>query len=59
MTRGNARDLAREKTLKKQLEMNKGRKDDGLSAAARAERDAAIMREKQLKKAAAAAEGKK
>lgn len=57
MTRGNARDLARAKTLKKEQELNKGRKDDGLSAAARKERDAAIMKEKQ-KKAVAEKEGK-
>lgn len=62
MTRGNQRDLARAKNLKKQAEANKGRKDDGLSAAQRAERDANIMREKmkkkEAKKAADAAAGK-
>lgn len=47
MTRGNQRDLARAKTLKKEQEAGKGRKDDGLSHAARKERDAAAMRAKQ------------
>lgn len=52
MARGNQRDLARAKNQKKQAEANKGRKDDGLTASQRAERDANIMREKLKKKEA-------
>jgi len=59
MTRGNQRELARAKNLKKQ-DQNK-KKDDGLSAGARKERDADVMRQKQqaaaAKKDAAAAAG--
>ncbi len=40
---GNQRDEARLKGLKKEAEMNKGRKDDGLSAAARKERFETLM----------------
>lgn len=60
MTRGNQRDLARTKNLKKEADAAKGRKDDGLSHAARFERDAEVMRVKQAKAAAekAAAEKK-
>lgn len=62
MTRGNQRDLAREKALKKQQDANKGQRSDGLSHAARKESDAEIMRQKQeaakAKKEAAAASGK-
>ncbi|KAI9228593.1 MAG: small EDRK-rich factor 1-like protein [Piptocephalis tieghemiana] len=47
MARGNQRDLAREKNLKKQKEQNKGRKDDGMTLLQRREADAARMREKQ------------
>ncbi|XP_018422412.1 PREDICTED: small EDRK-rich factor 2 [Nanorana parkeri] len=48
MTRGNQREIARAKNLKKT--QDKGKKaDDGLSAAARKERDAQIMQEKQKK----------
>lgn len=54
MTRGNQRDLAREKNMKKQQEKNKSQRDDGLSPAARKEADAEKMRQKQ-----AAAEAKK
>lgn len=54
MTRGNQRDLAREKNLKKQQEKNKGHRDDGMSTAARKEADAEKMRQKQ-----AAAEARK
>jgi len=59
MTRGNQRELARAKNLKKQ-DQNK-KKEDGLSAGARKERDADVMRQKQqaaaAKKEAAAAAG--
>ncbi|XP_033506158.1 small EDRK-rich factor 2 [Epinephelus lanceolatus] len=56
MTRGNQRELARAKNAKKQNEHGKGkRSDDGLSAAARKQRDAEIMQQKQKK--AAGAEG--
>ncbi|XP_059808667.1 small EDRK-rich factor 2 [Hypanus sabinus] len=48
MTRGNQRELARQKNAKKANEQNKRkRKDDGLSAAARKQRDAQIMQQKQ------------
>uniref|UniRef100_A0A8C2ES91 Small EDRK-rich factor-like N-terminal domain-containing protein n=1 Tax=Cyprinus carpio TaxID=7962 RepID=A0A8C2ES91_CYPCA len=44
MTRGNQRELARQKNAKKQNDLQKGkRNDDGLSAAARKQRDAGIM----------------
>lgn len=50
MTRGNQRELARQKNAKKQNETTKGkRNDDGLSAAARKQRDAEIMQQKQKK----------
>ncbi|XP_053318201.1 small EDRK-rich factor 2 [Spea bombifrons] len=48
MTRGNQRELARAKNLKKTQDKQK-KSDDGLSAAARKERDAQIMQEKQKK----------
>ncbi|XP_059362374.1 small EDRK-rich factor 2-like [Carassius carassius] len=49
MTRGNQRELARQKHAKKQ-NMQKGkRNEDGLSAAARKQRDAEIMQQKQKK----------
>ncbi|AYU75541.1 hypothetical protein - conserved [Leishmania donovani] len=54
MARGNQRDLAREKNMKKQQQKNKGHREDGLSHAARREADAEAMRLKQ----AAAAERK-
>lgn len=62
MTRGNQRELAREKNAKKQAQANKGKKDDsGLSASAKKERDADVMRQKQAaaaaKKESAAAAG--
>ncbi|XP_067873859.1 small EDRK-rich factor 2-like isoform X2 [Heterodontus francisci] len=48
MTRGNQRELARQKNAKKSTEQSKRkRKDDGLSAAARKQRDAEIMQQKQ------------
>ncbi|GET85384.1 hypothetical protein, conserved [Leishmania tarentolae] len=47
MTRGNQRDLAREKNMKKQQEKGKGVREDGLSHAARKEADAERMRLKQ------------
>ncbi|TNN50225.1 Small EDRK-rich factor 2 [Liparis tanakae] len=48
MTRGNQRDLARLKNAKKN-DAAKGKKEDGLSAAARKQRDAERMQEKQKK----------
>ncbi|CAM36461.1 conserved hypothetical protein [Leishmania braziliensis MHOM/BR/75/M2904] len=47
MTRGNQRDLAREKNMKKQQEKSKGHRDNGLSYASRKEADAERMRQKQ------------
>ncbi|KAH3755946.1 hypothetical protein Pelo_12266 [Pelomyxa schiedti] len=58
MTRGNQRDLAREKNAKKTATKNKGNAE-GLTVAERKERDAQILREKQAKKAAAAASAPK
>ncbi|XP_029702120.1 small EDRK-rich factor 2 [Takifugu rubripes] len=50
MTRGNQRELARMKNAKKSNEQGKGkRNEDGLSAAARKQRDAEIMQQKQKK----------
>ncbi|KAM4602588.1 small EDRK-rich factor 2 [Polymixia lowei] len=50
MTRGNQRELARAKNAKKQTDSGKGkRNEDGLSAAARKQRDAEIMQQKQKK----------
>ncbi|KAG5839646.1 small EDRK-rich factor 2 [Anguilla anguilla] len=50
MTRGNQRELARQKNAKKQTDGSKGkRNEDGLSAAARKQRDAEIMQQKQKK----------
>uniref|UniRef100_A0A8V5GXB2 Small EDRK-rich factor 2 n=7 Tax=Aves TaxID=8782 RepID=A0A8V5GXB2_MELUD len=47
---GNQRELARQKNLKKQSDSGKGkRRDDGLSAAARKQRDSEIMQQKQKK----------
>lgn len=47
---GNQRELARQKHAKKQNDLQKGkRNDDGLSAAARKQRDAEIMKQKQKK----------
>uniref|UniRef100_A0A8C3S328 Small EDRK-rich factor-like N-terminal domain-containing protein n=1 Tax=Chelydra serpentina TaxID=8475 RepID=A0A8C3S328_CHESE len=47
---GNQRELARQKNMKKQTDMGKGRRhDDGLSAAARKQRDSEIMQQKQKK----------
>lgn len=47
MTRGNQRDLAREKALKKEADKNKGIRTDGLTHAQRVELDAERMRAKQ------------
>ncbi|GCB75171.1 hypothetical protein scyTo_0018970 [Scyliorhinus torazame] len=48
VTRGNQRELVRQKNAKKSREQSKRkRKDDGLSAAARKQRDAEIMQQKQ------------
>ncbi|XDV28735.1 hypothetical protein PO909_031952 [Leuciscus waleckii] len=49
MTRGNQRELARQKNAKKQSDMHKGKRNDGLSGAARKQRDAEIMQQKQKK----------
>ena len=50
MTRGNQRELARQKNMKKQSDSVKGkRRDDGLSAAARKRRDSEITQQKQKK----------
>uniref|UniRef100_A0A8C2IH24 Small EDRK-rich factor 2 n=1 Tax=Cyprinus carpio TaxID=7962 RepID=A0A8C2IH24_CYPCA len=50
MTRGNQRELARQKNAKKNNDHTKGkRNEDGLSAAARKQRDAEIMQQKQKK----------
>lgn len=62
MTRGNQRDLAVAKGLKKKLEEGKGQRGDGKTRAQAKEDDAAIMRAKNEKalaaKAAKEAEGK-
>ncbi|XP_067620034.1 putative SERF-like protein [Eurosta solidaginis] len=61
MTRGNQRDLARQKAQKKLQEQAKGKRNDNLTVEQRKARDAEVMREKQKKKeeaAAAAAAGK-
>jgi len=51
MTRGNQRELARLKNMKKQQELakSKGASASGVSADKRLERDADIMRQKQQK----------
>ena len=56
MTRGNQRDLAREKGLKKAAEEGKGQRKDGQSYAKAKESDAEIMRKKQEAAAAKKAE---
>ncbi|XP_030374398.1 putative SERF-like protein [Scaptodrosophila lebanonensis] len=50
MTRGNQRDLARQKNQKKQAEQSKGKRTDNLTVEQRKARDAEVMREKQKKK---------
>ncbi|XP_075145320.1 putative SERF-like protein [Haematobia irritans] len=55
MTRGNQRDLARQKNMKKQQELTKGKRNDNLTVDQRKQRDADLMREKQRKKEEAAA----
>ncbi|XP_054725139.1 putative SERF-like protein [Anastrepha obliqua] len=59
MTRGNQRDLARQKNQKKLQELGRGKRNDNLTVEQRKARDAEVMREKQKKKeeAAAAAAG--
>lgn len=52
MARGNQRDLAREKAMKKEQEKSKGKRSDGLTAAQRKEIDAERMRQKQAEAAA-------
>ncbi|XP_044302370.1 small EDRK-rich factor 1-like isoform X1 [Varanus komodoensis] len=48
MARGNQRELARQKNMKKSQELNKGkRKEDTLSASQRKQRDSEIMQQKQ------------
>lgn len=49
MTRGNQRELARERNMKKQGNQ-KAKKEDGLTHEQRKQRDADIMRQKQEKK---------
>ncbi|KAK2116853.1 hypothetical protein P7K49_003739 [Saguinus oedipus] len=50
MTSSNQRELAHQKNMKKQSDLVKGkRRDDGLSAAARKQRDSEIMQQKQKK----------
>ncbi|KAF0043406.1 hypothetical protein F2P81_004743 [Scophthalmus maximus] len=50
LPRGNQRELARQKNAKKATDHGKGKRgDDGLSAAARKQRDAEIMQQKQKK----------
>ncbi|XP_054901215.1 small EDRK-rich factor 2-like isoform X1 [Poeciliopsis prolifica] len=57
---GNQRELARQKAAKKQTEQSKGkRNEDGLSAAARKQRDAEIMQQKQKKANEAGKAGEK
>ena len=53
MTRGNQRDEAVAKGLKKKLEEGKGQRGDGLSRAKAQDNDAAIMQQKQAKALAA------
>lgn len=48
MTRGNQRELARKKNMKKQAEKTKGNKESGTSKDKRMQNDADIMRQKQL-----------
>ncbi|RUS88208.1 hypothetical protein EGW08_004040 [Elysia chlorotica] len=50
MTRGNQREKAREKNLKKQQDLKKGGKESGVSLTERRHRDAEIMRQKQRRK---------
>ncbi|EJY57679.1 AAEL017545-PA [Aedes aegypti] len=50
MTRGNQRELARERNMKKQQAAQKKNKEDGLTHEQRKQRDADIMRQKQQKK---------
>ncbi|XP_014092874.1 putative SERF-like protein [Bactrocera oleae] len=50
MTRGNQRDLARQKNQKKNQELGKGKRNDNLTVEQRKARDAELMREKQKKK---------
>ncbi|XP_056646480.1 putative SERF-like protein [Diorhabda carinulata] len=59
MTRGNQRELARAKNQKKQQEMGKNKRSDGLTLEQRKFRDAEMMREKQRKKEEDATEKRK
>ncbi|KAJ2714427.1 hypothetical protein H4R19_001737 [Coemansia spiralis] len=59
MTRGNQRDLARQKNQKKQDKQGKEKDKDGLSHSQRKELDAQRMREKQAKKTAGEPEAAK
>ncbi|KAM6156927.1 small EDRK-rich factor 1 [Erethizon dorsatum] len=48
MARGNQRELARQKNMKKTQEISKGkRKEDSLTASQRKQRDSEIMQQKQ------------
>ncbi len=57
MTRGNQRDQARAKNLKKEQEKSKGRAEDNLTPQQRRERDGAALAEKAKRKAEAAGGG--
>lgn len=60
MTRGNQRDIDRKRAEARAAKRGgKGTPSDGLSAAQRKERDAAIMREKQKAKEQAKEQAKK
>eukprot|EP00049_Salpingoeca_infusionum_P017440 m.352976 g.352976 ORF g.352976 m.352976 type:complete len:59 (+) comp16653_c0_seq1:112-288(+) len=52
MARGNQRELARAKNLKKQAAKSKGQREDALTPAQRRERDAKALQEKAAKKKA-------
>lgn len=51
MVRGNQRELARMRNLKKQGKSGKGKKDDGLTPLQRKERDAKALADKKAAKA--------
>eukprot|EP00277_Geminigera_cryophila_P004560 CAMPEP_0179412306 /NCGR_PEP_ID=MMETSP0799-20121207/4393_1 /TAXON_ID=46947 /ORGANISM="Geminigera cryophila, Strain CCMP2564" /LENGTH=59 /DNA_ID=CAMNT_0021184499 /DNA_START=20 /DNA_END=199 /DNA_ORIENTATION=- len=57
MTRGNQRDIDRQRAQARTAKNGDNAKKDGMSPAQRKERDAAALQEKLAKKAAAAAEG--
>ncbi|KAJ1660923.1 hypothetical protein IWQ61_000227 [Dispira simplex] len=57
MTRGNQRELARERAKKKADKLGKAKTKDGRTLLKKKEEDAAIMREKQKRAAEKKAEG--